>query len=48
MDLHDAPVSALAHRLRMGELKSIDLVEAHIARIEAVNPSLIALVADRY
>ena len=34
MDLLDAPVTALARRLRMGELRSIDLVEAHIARIE--------------
>ena len=47
MDLHDAPVTALARRLRLGELKSVDLLEAHIARIEAVNPRINGLVADR-
>jgi len=48
MDLFDAPVTALARRLRMGELSSVDLVQAHIERIKAVNPGLNALVADRF
>ena len=48
MDLYDAPVSALARRLRLGELSAVDLLEAHIARIEAVNPGLNALVCTRY
>jgi len=48
MDLLDAPVTALARRLRLGELTSADLLEAHIARIEAVNPLVNGLVAHRY
>jgi len=34
--------------LRARDFSSADLVEAHIARIEAVNPSVNGLVADRY
>ena len=38
----------LARRIRTGEVRSIEAVEAHIERIEAVNPSLNAMVADRF
>jgi fatty acid amide hydrolase 2 len=48
MDLLDAPVTALARRLRLGEVTAVDLLEAHIQRIESVNPGLNALVADRF
>ncbi len=38
----------LAARMRRGDLLPIDVVEAHIRRIQQVNPSLNALVADRF
>jgi fatty acid amide hydrolase 2 len=38
----------LAASIRRGELSPVELVEAHIARVEAVNPHLCALVADRF
>ena len=38
----------MAAALRRGETRSVDLVEAHIKRIEAVNPRLNAVVADRF
>jgi fatty acid amide hydrolase 2 len=38
----------LARRIRAGEVTSRAVVEAHIARIEAVNPTLNAVVAKRY
>lgn len=38
----------LARRIRNGEVTPRDLVDLHIQRIEAVNPSLNALVADRF
>jgi fatty acid amide hydrolase len=38
----------LARRIADGALSSIDAVEAHIARIEAVNPALNAVVVKRY
>jgi len=43
-----SPVTELARALRAGEISAVDLLEAHIARIEAVNPILNGLVADRY
>lgn len=38
----------MLQRLAKGEVTSIDLVEQHIARIEAVNPALNAMVVKRY
>lgn len=38
----------LARRIRAREVSSRDVVEAHIARARAVNPSLNAIVAERY
>ncbi len=40
--------TALAARIRAGELSSRDVVEAHIARVRAVNPRINAVVADRF
>jgi len=40
--------SALARMIRSGEVSSEEVVEAHIERIEAVNPRLNAVVADRF
>ncbi len=40
--------SELAARIRRGDISSSDAVEAHIARIERVNPVLNALVRDRF
>ena len=34
--------------IRSGEVSSEEVVEAHIERIEAVNPRLNAVVADRF
>ncbi len=42
------PATDLAARIRAGELSPTELVEAYIRRIEAVNPALNALVADRF
>lgn len=38
----------LAHAIRAGELSPLNAVDAFIARIEAVNPRLNAVVANRY
>src|SRR5437868_362143 len=38
----------LAARIARGELSAVEVVEAHIARIEAVNPRLNAIVAPRF
>ena len=39
---------AMARRIAAGELSSSELVEAHIARIEEVNPRLNAVVIERF
>ena len=39
---------ALAKLIREGDLTSRQVVESHIKRIEAVNPALNAVVADRF
>ncbi len=44
----DTPVTELVSRMRAGALSPVDLVDAHIARAEAVNPHLNALIATRY
>lgn len=38
----------LARRIRMGDLSPVEVIEAHIARIEAVNPALNAVVASMF
>ena len=38
----------LAQKIRQGEVSALDVVEAHIGRIEAVNPRLNAVVVRRY
>src|SRR4029450_6788703 len=38
----------LAQKTRQGEVSALDVVEAHIGRIEAVNPRLNAVVVRRY
>src|SRR6185437_15396493 len=43
-DLTRLTASDLARRVRAGELTSQEVVEAHIRRIEAVNPRINALV----
>ena len=44
----DLGAAELARKLRAGELSPVDVVEAHIARIEEVNPIINAVVATRY
>jgi fatty acid amide hydrolase 2 len=39
---------SLLERMRAGDLSPVDLVEEHIRRIEAVNPSLNCVVANRF
>ena len=40
--------ASLAHAVRDGQVSSRELVEAHIERVEAVNPIINAMVADRF
>jgi fatty acid amide hydrolase 2 len=40
--------SRLARMIRTGEVSSLEVVEAHIARIEEVNPVINAVVAERF
>ncbi|HSJ08777.1 MAG TPA: amidase [Longimicrobiales bacterium] len=47
-DLLAAPARDLARAARDGVLSPLDMVEAHIARIEAVNPLINAVVAERF
>ena len=47
-DLTALTASELAARIAAGEIAAADAVEAHIARIEAVNPRLNAVVVKRY
>ena len=47
-DLERASAMTIAARIRGGELTSRDVVEAHIARIRAVNPALNAVVRSRF
>ncbi len=39
---------ALADRIRSGELSAVGVLDAHVRRIEAVNPELNAIVAERF
>jgi fatty acid amide hydrolase 2 len=47
-ELFRASALELAARVRRAELSPLELVEAHIGRLEAVNPCISALVADRF
>ncbi len=47
-DLLDLPVVALAERLRSRALSPVALLDAHIARLLAVNPSINAITAERF
>lgn len=47
-DLLLASATEMAGWLRRGELRAHELVDAHINRAEAVNPTLNAIVFDRY
>lgn len=46
--LTQLPATELAHRIAAGELQAVDVVEAHIQRIETVNTALNAVVNKRY
>ncbi len=48
LDPHRASATRLAAAVRAGEISPTQLVDAHIARIERVNPHLNAMVADRF
>ncbi len=43
-----ASATRLAALIRAGELSSVDVVDTHIRKIEAVNPALNAVVRDRF
>jgi fatty acid amide hydrolase 2 len=47
-ELLDASAVTLARWVRQKKLSPIDLVDVHIARTEAVNPALNAVVAERF
>ncbi|MSP63802.1 MAG: amidase [Myxococcales bacterium] len=47
-ELLDASAVALAGLIRRRAISPLELVDAHIARIEEVNPRINALVADRF
>lgn len=46
--LLDAPAWRLAALIRSGEVSPVEVVDAHIARVEEVNPRLNAMVAERF
>ena len=47
-ELLDTPVTRLAPMVRSGEVGPLELVDANIARIRAVEPLINALTADRF
>src|SRR5258708_35506625 len=47
-DLTTLSASELAARIRAGQLSAVEAVEAYIARIEAVNPKINAVVIKLY
>jgi fatty acid amide hydrolase 2 len=48
MSLHTASATELATLVREGRIRSRQLVDAHIEQVERVNPSLNAMVAERF
>jgi fatty acid amide hydrolase 2 len=48
MSVLERSATSLAAGIRGGELSSRDVVEAHIAQVQAVNPTIRAMVADRF
>ena len=48
MDWNTATLTELQAGLRSGKFSATDLLEAHIATIEQVNPAVNGLVADRF
>ncbi|TNE92616.1 MAG: amidase [Deltaproteobacteria bacterium] len=48
MSLLDQSVREISHRIRSGEVSPLQVVDAHIERIEQVNPKLNALACDRF
>lgn len=48
MSVLDQSVREIAQGIRRGELRPLDVVDAHIARIEEVNPDICALAVDRF
>jgi fatty acid amide hydrolase 2 len=46
--LLESSATEIARRIRTGETTSVEAVEAHIARLREVNPTLNAMVADRF
>jgi len=47
-ELLHAPATRLAARIRTGEVSPVEVLEAHLAHLAAVNPALNALVAERF
>ncbi|MEA3092755.1 MAG: fatty acid amide hydrolase [Caballeronia sp.] len=47
-DVCELSATEMASKVRIGDISAHELVEAHIARIEAVNPKLNAVVVKRY
>lgn len=47
-ELLDASAMTLARWVRQKKLSPVDLVDVHIARIEAVNPAINAVIAERF
>src|ERR1700736_2783028 len=48
LEIIGSTASALAARIASGALSAAEVVEAHIARIEAVTPRLNAVVVNRF
>jgi fatty acid amide hydrolase 2 len=48
MELLDRSAMELTRMMRRHEVSPVELLEAHVAQIEAVNPSLNAVIATRY
>src|SRR5690348_17177922 len=47
MHLHQLPASRMAELVRCGQISPVELVQAHVARIERLNPKLNAFIELR-